>query len=343
MIKPFFSIVIPTFNRCADLKKAIKIILGQTFKDFELIISDNASTDETEKTVKSFKDGRIRYFKNKTNIGPEKNFQKGFSYAGGEYIFSMGDDDFFLFEDTLKEVKKILDKEKFGFLRLNLVEKKFIGQGLRKSIITQEEDIKIRKNAAAEKIIDFFNQVAVGHLAGLVIKNSKGLSGKLFDCSVLPWAKAIYEEIQKNGAYFLANYYMVITWSQGTILQHYDILPNNRLMFEIYTDFLFSLIEKRNVSAYKLNYYSVYIKMQPVIKLYSNNNNLIKFDARLLILEPRLKRNPLFWLMAAMAFFMPKFIWEMVRIIQHRQKNILESLSNSEQILSRFAYLEKHY
>ena len=169
---PFFSILIPTYNRCNLLKATIEIILAQTFKDFELIISDNASTDETEKVVKSFKDKRIKYFKNKENIGAENNYKKVFSYAKGEYLFSMGDDDFILFDDSLEKVKRILDKEEFGFLRLNLIERKLIGQGLRKSIIIQEEDIKIEKNAPAGKIIEFFNKIAAGHLAGLVIKNS---------------------------------------------------------------------------------------------------------------------------------------------------------------------------
>lgn len=343
MVKPFFSIVIPTYNRCELLKATIAIILRQTFGDFELIVSDNASTDETEKVVKSFKDGRIRYFKNKTNIGPENNFQKGFSYAKGKYIFSMGDDDFILFNDTLERVETILQKEKFGFLRLNLIEKKFIGSGLRKSIINHEKNLEIKKSSAAERIIEFFNKVAVGHLAGLVVKNSQGLAEKFFDCSVLPWVKAIYEEIKKNGGYFLANHYMVITWSQGTILQHYDLLPNHRLMFEIYTDYIFSVIEKKTLDAYKLKYYSGYIKMQPVIKLYSSNSNLIKFDARLLQLEPRLKKNPFFWLMLIIALLMPKFIWEIVRVIQHKNKNTLDFLSDKDKIYKRFALLNNRY
>lgn len=337
MKQPFFSICIPTYNRAKDLRVAISVCLRQTCRNFELIISDNASTDETEKVVKSFKDERIRYFKNKINIGSENNFQKVFSYASGEYIFSMGDDDFILFDDTLAKIKEILEKEPFGLLRLNSIEKKFIGHGLCKSMIIQEENIRIEKNAPAEKIIDFFNKTAVGHVAGLVIKNSPDIAEKMIDCSVTPWIKVIYEKTKKDGAYFLANHYTIITWSQGDILTHYNVLPGNHLMFEKYTNFIFPLVGE----AYKRRYFQSYILQQPVIKLYSNNNNLIKFDQRLLELEPRLKRNPIFWLMVGLALVMPKFVWETVRVIQHRQKNTMATLKNRDLIEKRFAYFAK--
>ena len=132
--RPFFSIVIPTYNRASFLKASIAITLQQTFKDFEIIISNNCSTDDTRKVVNSFKDKRIRYFENKKNIGGEPNMIKAFSYARGKYLFTTGDDDFILFQDTFEKIKKILDKTGYGFIRLNLIERKFIGKGIRKSI-----------------------------------------------------------------------------------------------------------------------------------------------------------------------------------------------------------------
>src|SRR3989344_921968 len=98
--RPFFSIVIPTYNRASFLKASIAITLQQTFKDFEIIISNNCSTDDTRKVVNSFKDKRIRYFENKKNIGGEPHMIKAFSYARGKNPFTTGDDDFILFQDT---------------------------------------------------------------------------------------------------------------------------------------------------------------------------------------------------------------------------------------------------
>ena len=104
---PFFSIVIPTYNRAKFLKTTLLIILKQTFQDFELIISNNCSTDETVEVVQSFKDKRIRYFENKKNIGAEMNMKKVLTYARGKYLFTVGDDDFILYKDTFDEIKKI--------------------------------------------------------------------------------------------------------------------------------------------------------------------------------------------------------------------------------------------
>ena len=61
---PFFSVIIPTFNRAAILPRAIKSILNQSFSDWELIIQDDGSTDDTATIVENFLDDkRIKYFK----------------------------------------------------------------------------------------------------------------------------------------------------------------------------------------------------------------------------------------------------------------------------------------
>lgn len=68
MKKPFFSVVIPTYNRSSTLKCAIESVFLQNFDDLEIIVVDDASPDDTQRVVKSFKDKRIRYFKNKKNL-----------------------------------------------------------------------------------------------------------------------------------------------------------------------------------------------------------------------------------------------------------------------------------
>ncbi len=347
MKKPFFSIVIPTYNHAKNLQTAISICLKQTFRDFELIISDNASKDQTEKIVKAFGDKRIKYFKNKINIGAANNYGKVISYAKGKYIFTMGDDDFILFDDTLEKVKRVLDKRKWGFIRLNLLERTLDGQGLRKSFITTERDFSIDSHSSPEKIFDFFSKIATSHLAGLVIKNRKFFSKGFIDCSDSPWIKPLYENVKTDGGFFMAEEYMVITWCREGdkigVSHYYDVPQNNRLMFEDYTDFVFKQIPAPKLAAFKYNFYRKFIMLQPVIKLYSNNNNLIMFDHRLLELEPRLKKNTIFWLVVVVAFIMPKFIWDIARIIQHWQKNSLDKLKNINIIEQRFNYLNETF
>lgn len=339
---PFFSIVIPTYNRAKFLKATIAITLLQTFEDFELIISNNCSTDNTREVVQSFKDKRIRYFENKENIGGEPNMKKVISYARGRYIFTLGDDDFILFENTLEKLKKIIDKKNYGFIRLNLVEKKFIGEGLRKSIITFENSIVIEKNTPINEMIDTFQYIASGHFAGLVFKNYSGLANDFLTFPEMAWVEILYKNTKKLGAYFAGDLYMIITWSQGDILTHYN-LKKGRMMVEEFIDYVLQIIPKTERNDYKLHFYNKFIILQPVIKLYSNNKNLIIFDKRLLKVEPRLKESIFFWMLFVIAFITPKSIWKMVRVLQHKQKNTFETLPNKEKIYKKFISYNKKY
>src|SRR3989338_5944877 len=90
---PKVTIAIPTYNRAKLLSQAIESVLVQTYKDFELLISDNASTDETNNVVTSFKDPRIRYHRNRKNIGMMSNWNKCVELAQGKYLMILGDDD----------------------------------------------------------------------------------------------------------------------------------------------------------------------------------------------------------------------------------------------------------
>jgi glycosyltransferase involved in cell wall biosynthesis len=94
--KPTVSILIPTYNAGAFLDETIKSVLEQSFEDYELIIVDNASTDNTNDIITPYLiDERISYYKNPFNIGMVNNWNKCLEYAHGQYIkFLMADDKF---------------------------------------------------------------------------------------------------------------------------------------------------------------------------------------------------------------------------------------------------------
>ncbi len=94
--KPFFSVIVPTYNRAHALQKSIQSILTQTFQDFEIIIVDDASTDNTEEVVCSIKDDRIHYFVNEINQERCITRNKGIEKAVGEYICFLDSDDYHL-------------------------------------------------------------------------------------------------------------------------------------------------------------------------------------------------------------------------------------------------------
>jgi len=95
-MSPMFTIGLPTYNRANWLKDAITSALQQTYKDFELIIADNASTDNTRDVVKGFSDPRIRYHRHNSNLGAESNITWTIEKAMGTYYVLLQDDDLIL-------------------------------------------------------------------------------------------------------------------------------------------------------------------------------------------------------------------------------------------------------
>lgn len=85
---PKVSVGMPAYNSGEFITEAIESILNQTFRDFELIISDNASTDNTQQICEAFarQDSRIRYYRNERNIGASDNYNAVFHHARGAYF-----------------------------------------------------------------------------------------------------------------------------------------------------------------------------------------------------------------------------------------------------------------
>lgn len=113
---PKVTVFIPTFNRADMLREAIESVLQQTYDDFELIVSDNASEDATESVVRSFDDSRIKYFKNDQNIGSRKNWRRCFDLAKGEYITIFSDDDLMLPENLERKVRVLSSNARIGLV-----------------------------------------------------------------------------------------------------------------------------------------------------------------------------------------------------------------------------------
>jgi len=107
--EPRVSVVIPTFNRSAFLRQAIVSVLAQTYPHFEVIISDNASADDTREVVAAFSDPRIRYFQNERNLGMAPNWNAGIRRARGAYVVLLEDDNWWHAEYLARAVS-ILDR-----------------------------------------------------------------------------------------------------------------------------------------------------------------------------------------------------------------------------------------
>jgi glycosyltransferase involved in cell wall biosynthesis len=119
---PKVSVCIPTYNTARYLPEAIESVLAQEFDDYELVIRDNASTDETREICRSYADSRIRYVRFEELVNQGGNWNRCLSLAQGEYVALLHSDDKYL-PGFLSERVRALDEHKeiglaFGAVRL---------------------------------------------------------------------------------------------------------------------------------------------------------------------------------------------------------------------------------
>lgn len=104
--QPFFSVIIPTFNRKPFLEAAVNSVLGQTFRDFELIIIDDGSCDGTRELISSYSDERLNYIY-QTNSGVSCARNKGLEASKGLFIAFLDSDDHWRKDKLEKTISRI--------------------------------------------------------------------------------------------------------------------------------------------------------------------------------------------------------------------------------------------
>jgi len=105
---PTVTIGIPTYNRSRLLSEAIQSVQRQTYQDFEIVVSDDCSVDDTEDVVRGFQDPRIRYARTPENLRPPRNWNVCIRLAQGKFFSLLPDDDLYA-PDYLKEMVKALE------------------------------------------------------------------------------------------------------------------------------------------------------------------------------------------------------------------------------------------
>ena len=130
---PKVSIILPTYNRAHIIEKAIQSVLNQTYQDFEIIIIDDGSKDDTKKIIRGFqeKDNRIKYIRFEENKGAAAARNAGIKMSKGEYITFQDSDDEWLPEKLEKQMKIIETSSEnivvyCGFWRIDGDEKTYI-------------------------------------------------------------------------------------------------------------------------------------------------------------------------------------------------------------------------
>jgi len=112
---PFFTVVIPTYNRGGLAAAAVRSVLGQTDADFECLVVDDGSTDDTAALLAGFKDSRLRVFLNEKNRGQHACRNQAIRAAEGEWICFLDSDDLFLAGRLAELRKAIAGRPEIGF------------------------------------------------------------------------------------------------------------------------------------------------------------------------------------------------------------------------------------
>lgn len=194
------TIAIPTYNRANYLEILLYSILVQYdgIKEFlELIISDNASTDNTKDVVDQFilRGLDINYVRQKINLGPDVNIANCFRFSSGEYVWIMGDDEYFG-DNVLKFILDRLSESKYGLVYVE----SFSYQDTHAFFNVDNDNIKL-KEYARTKFVRRVN-VKFGFISGNII--NKNIFLQYFDTSL-------------TGKY-LGTYFVQLSWTYSVLL-----------------------------------------------------------------------------------------------------------------------------
>ena len=139
-MQPAVSIIMPTYNRADYLKKSIQSVLDQTFIDFEIIVMNNYSTDNTLEAINSFNDSRIKVinFKNDGIIAKSRN--QGIMQSVGKYVAFLDDDDLWCPDKLELQIKYLLEHPEFDLVYSNAL---IIDEhGTKKGLLKDSKDAK---------------------------------------------------------------------------------------------------------------------------------------------------------------------------------------------------------
>src|ERR1035437_8605494 len=123
---PFISIIIPTFNSEVTLKKCLESIIDQTFNNFEILIVDGKSEDETLKIAKEINDSRIKIM-SELDKGIYDAMNKGINLAKGEWIYFLGSDDELCNQFILEKIYSQIINKNYHVIYGNVTSERFNG------------------------------------------------------------------------------------------------------------------------------------------------------------------------------------------------------------------------
>lgn len=318
-----FSIVIPTFNRSDYLKLSLRSTLRQKDVSFEVIVGDNGSTDDTQKVVKSFKDKRIKYYKNKTNLGYALNLKKCLENSTGEYVFILADDDFILGDHTLSDVIKVMRQKRVGVGRIGSIAYD-VSPRLPYRITSLSNRLIILRPEKEKDILLKIFDFGLGFPTGLILENSLIEPKKIMNYMGHSYMPLVFDVIKKHGIVYIPNLFIVAHLSLRDIPTYFSIKNYGTFFIEEQITIVKNIFTEQEYNEYKRELVRRIIILLPNIKFFSNNKNYAEVLKRMVKIDPSLLSNPVFLLFGSSGF-LPRFVIKKARdiIISHTREKTL--------------------
>jgi glycosyltransferase involved in cell wall biosynthesis len=209
-----FSVCIPTYNGARVIGETLRSILSQSFKNYEIIVVDDQSKDNTENVIKGFKDKRIKFFKNKINLGYSKNLEECRKKASGDILYLMGQDDI-LGEDALLNTAKafMLSLDIGAVTRPYYWFDEEITRPVRaKEQMNPNKDVIVKITDSPQKVIEAFK--TLDQLSGLAYRREYmdlPFHPDIFPCHIYPFASIF----KKHPIVFLKDYNIAVRISSS--------------------------------------------------------------------------------------------------------------------------------
>ena len=299
----------PAYNGQDFIKQTINNVLSQSFRDYELVIADDCSSDNTLKIIKSFRDKRIKVFQNKKNLGYPKNLEKCHKKAKGEIVYLLAQDDILAPDALLNTSKAFKNHPQIGAVTRPYF---WFDENVKKPVRAKKQ-LNPKKNEIVaisdsyERIVKVFQ--TLDQLSGLAFRKKflkLPFHQDIFTCHVYPFA-----DIFKNHPIvFLKDYNTAvrIRSSQTRSLSSiYDKSP-----MQSWVDMVNTVYPGKNYDKFRKYFIKNFVAKNFVglvqIRSYSKYKFLLREIYLLLKYRTENIFEPMFWFFAVLCLMTPSSV-----------------------------------
>ncbi len=304
-----FDILIPAYNGAEHIGDTLRSILSQSFQDFEILVQDDASSDNTIEAVESFKDPRIKIFQNEKNLGYSGNLESLSKKATSDIIYLMGQDDILGSDALLNTVNAFNISEGIGAVARPYF---WFDEEITKPVRATKQ-----MNPQKDEIVrmsDDYNRIILtvdvaGQLSGLAMRRKfmdTPFHRDIFPCHVYPFISIL----KKHPVVFLKDYNVAVRIRSSQSRSVSSIY--NKSPIQSWVDFADNVFPKKEFESFRKYFIKNYVAKNYVglvqIRNYARYKYLLREIGMLLKYRPENVWSPAFWFFSLGCAVMPPFL-----------------------------------